>query len=152
MKGLLYPWALLLALCVHVGLAFDLGLSPDEAHYALYAAHLDWSYYDHPPLVGWLQWLPWRLGGADGLMRVVPTLSWLAGGLALKVLLEQLWPGESAIKIAALWLWLLSPMVHLLGLAWVPDTPLMPLTCLVMALTWRLGLFMSGKRPLHSEG
>lgn len=31
------------------------GLSVDEAHYALYGLHLDWSYFDHPPMVGWLQ-------------------------------------------------------------------------------------------------
>ena len=41
--------ALLLAqLC----LAGRVGLTTDEAHYALYGLHLDWSYFDHPPLVG----------------------------------------------------------------------------------------------------
>lgn len=34
---------------------FDLGV--DEAHYMLYARYLDWSYYDHPPLVGWVHFL-----------------------------------------------------------------------------------------------
>lgn len=34
---------------------FDLGA--DEAHYMVYARHLDLSYYDHPPLVGWVHFL-----------------------------------------------------------------------------------------------
>lgn len=34
-----------------------LGLGADEAHYLIYALNLDWSYYDHPPLVGWTQYL-----------------------------------------------------------------------------------------------
>ncbi len=29
------------------------GLGVDEAHYVLYGINLDWSYFDHPPLVGW---------------------------------------------------------------------------------------------------
>ena len=34
-----------------------LGLGADEAHYLIYALHLDWSYFDHPPLVGWTQYI-----------------------------------------------------------------------------------------------
>jgi 4-amino-4-deoxy-L-arabinose transferase-like glycosyltransferase len=33
----------------------DLGV--DEAHYVLYALNLDLSYFDHPPLVGWVQYI-----------------------------------------------------------------------------------------------
>jgi hypothetical protein len=42
---------LLLALALHLLLGAALGLSVDEAHYALYAAHPALSYFDHPPLV-----------------------------------------------------------------------------------------------------
>ena len=34
-------------------LSLHVGLGVDEAHYVLYGIHLDWSYFDHPPLVGW---------------------------------------------------------------------------------------------------
>jgi len=143
--------ALGLACCVHIGLAIGLGLSPDEAHYALYGIHLDWSYYDHPPLVGWLQALPAYWGGQDGLMRGVPTLTWCAGAVTLMALVQQLWPQDMGVRRLALWLWLLSPMVHLLGIAWVPDTLLMPLTGVVMALTWRLGQSLKGPREAHAD-
>ena len=36
-------------LLLHAVLAMGFHLSPDEAHYAMYAAHPAWSYYDHPP-------------------------------------------------------------------------------------------------------
>jgi 4-amino-4-deoxy-L-arabinose transferase-like glycosyltransferase len=36
-----------------VSFGFELGT--DEAHYILYGRHLALSYFDHPPLVGWIQ-------------------------------------------------------------------------------------------------
>lgn len=46
---------LFIALPALLGLAIctSFGLGVDEAHYMLYARHLDLSYFDHPPLVGW---------------------------------------------------------------------------------------------------
>ena len=38
-------------------IAPHVGFGVDEAHYVLYGIHLDWSYFDHPPLVGWTQYL-----------------------------------------------------------------------------------------------
>jgi len=38
-------------------LAPFVGLGVDEAHYVLYALNLDLSYFDHPPLVGWVQYV-----------------------------------------------------------------------------------------------
>jgi 4-amino-4-deoxy-L-arabinose transferase-like glycosyltransferase len=128
------------ALLVHLLLALAFHLSPDEAHYALYALHLDWSYYDHPPLVGWLQWPGLVLGAQDVLMRVVPMLGWALSALGAVRLTQQLYPQlpAQAAASAALLLWVLSPLPHLLGVALVPDTLLMPLSCAVMLLTWRL--------------
>jgi 4-amino-4-deoxy-L-arabinose transferase-like glycosyltransferase len=48
---------------------------PDEAYYWLWGQHLDWSYYDHPPLQAWMQGAiaAMGIGGLFGL-RVLPTL------------------------------------------------------------------------------
>ena len=70
-------WLLLGALLAHLLLAAVLSLSPDEAHYAVYGSRPDWSYFDHPPLVGWVQWPGAMLGGSDLLMRIVPMVCWL---------------------------------------------------------------------------
>ncbi len=52
-----YPFLLLITLVavIRLLLAPHVGLGVDEAHYLLYAMHLDLSYFDHPPLVGWVQ-------------------------------------------------------------------------------------------------
>ena len=70
-------WLLIGAVLVHLALAAMLSLSPDEAHYAVYGSRPDWSYFDHPPLVGWVQWPGAILGGSDLLMRIVPMVCWL---------------------------------------------------------------------------
>lgn len=36
-------------------LSLHVGLGVDEAHYVLYGQNLDLSYFDHPPLVGWIE-------------------------------------------------------------------------------------------------
>jgi 4-amino-4-deoxy-L-arabinose transferase-like glycosyltransferase len=134
--------ALALGMLVHMGLALTFHLSVDEAHYALYASKLDWSYFDHPPLVGWVQWPAWQLGGSDILMRVSPMVCWLLTVLGVMYLSDTLYPGAMVQRVAGLradlWLLLLSPLPHLLGVALVPDSLLMPLTCATMALSWQL--------------
>jgi len=148
--------ALALCLAGHVWLGLQLGLSVDEAHYALYALHPASSYFDHPPLVGWVQMLFVIAGGADWMMRVVPLALW---GLTIYLLFSfpTLTPpplsrpvdgrGEldfvaskelKTYKLILVGLFLLSPIHQLLGLALVPDTFLLPLTLWVMVLTWRL--------------
>ncbi len=118
----------------HVWLGLQLGLSVDEAHYALYAAHPALSYFDHPPLVGWVQMPFLWMGSADWMMRVVPLVIWTVTAWAL-------W----RFSKWALILFLLSPVHQLLGLALVPDTLLLPLTLWVMVLTWRLSRDISCK-------
>src|SRR3990167_7616837 len=63
---------------LHAVLGALLGLSVDEAHYLLYAAHPALSYFDHPPLVGWVQWPLVALDAPVALLRLVPGLLWLA--------------------------------------------------------------------------
>lgn len=119
--------ALTICLAGHVWLGLQLGLSVDEAHYALYAFYPALSYFDHPPLVGWVQMPFVWLGGADWLMRIVPLALWGITAWAL-------W----RFSFFAFILFLLSPVHQLLGLALIPDTLLLPLTVWVMALTWKL--------------
>jgi 4-amino-4-deoxy-L-arabinose transferase-like glycosyltransferase len=127
-------------LLLHGVLALGFHLSPDEAQYALYAAHPDWSYYDHPPLVGWLQWPALMAGGQDLLMRIVPMAAWALTAMALLGLTARLVPAPDGLAVArwATAVLVLSPLPHLLAVALVPDSLLTPLTVLAMTLTWRL--------------
>jgi 4-amino-4-deoxy-L-arabinose transferase-like glycosyltransferase len=126
--------ALALCLAGHAWLGLQLGLSVDEAHYALYGLHPALSYFDHPPLVGWVQMPFVWAGGTDWLMRIVPLALW-------GITTWALW----RFSKWALILFLLSPVHQLLGLALVPDSLLLPLTLWVMVLTWELSKDMSCK-------
>jgi len=134
-------WVLLAAvLSLHWALAVSFHLSPDEAHYALYASRPNWSYYDHPPLVGWLQWPFLWLSGSDLAMRIAPMLAWMLTAWLLTGLTESLFQAVPRVwgMRGDLLLYSLSLLPHLLGIAWVPDSMLTLLTCAAMALTWRL--------------
>ena len=138
-------WLIAIGVAMHLVLAISAGLSPDEAHYALYGAHPDWSYFDHPPLVGWLQAPFVAAGGSDLLMRLVPMASWLLAVLLMIRLCRELplaggQPGTSTARIDG-WVALMmlaSPMLNLLGVALVPDTLLVALVPAAMSATWSL--------------
>ncbi|MEN6620155.1 MAG: hypothetical protein ABFD50_01205 [Smithella sp.] len=48
------------------------GLGVDEAHYVLYAKYLDFSYVDHPPLVGWIHAPIFYLLGTNEFLTLLP--------------------------------------------------------------------------------
>ncbi|MTI31366.1 glycosyltransferase family 39 protein, partial [Xanthovirga aplysinae] len=50
-KGNLY-WLLVLNLLLRLGIVFSSNLGNDEVYYVLYALYPDWSFFDHPPMVG----------------------------------------------------------------------------------------------------
>jgi 4-amino-4-deoxy-L-arabinose transferase-like glycosyltransferase len=148
-------WRLLaLGLGLHLALALALRMTPDEAHYGLYGAHPDWSYFDHPPLVGWLQWPFVRAGGSDLLMRIVPMAMWLLAAWLAIVACRVLPFGSSTPpadttgrESAAVALLLLTAMLNLIGVALVPDTLLMPLVLGATLATWRLRGLVEASRP-----
>ena len=45
---------ILIATIVRMIVAIATELGNDEVYYRLYADHLQWNYFDHPPMVGWL--------------------------------------------------------------------------------------------------
>lgn len=131
------------ALLLHLALGASTGFSVDEAHYALYAVHLDWSYFDHPPMVGWLQWPVVTLGGGPGWIRLIPQAIWLATLWQAGEAAADLAAGDAAeaIQAARRWTWLVllaAPLLHVLALGLLPDTPLMLLAVLTLRVTARL--------------
>ncbi len=137
----LATWLVLAGALLHLALASGTGLSPDEAHYALFGAHPDWSYFDHPALTGWLQAPFVEAGGSDVQMRIVPMASWLLAAVLAVVLCRRLATSDDDARwdppvVAALLL--LSPLLNLLGVVLVPDTLLMPLVPAGMLATWNL--------------
>jgi hypothetical protein len=136
-------------------LAARVPLVTDEAHYALYGLHLDWSYFDHPPLVGWLQALALAVSDADLALRAWAVLCFAASCALLFRLVRRLFPDASPwAACLAVALWGTAPGVHATGVALVPESALVPLALLVLlalvdVLRWgslaqwlRLGLWL----------
>jgi len=131
---------------LHVALGFALGLTADEAHYALYGAHLALSYYDHPPLVGWVQAPLVALHAPAGVLRLIPAALWAGTALlvyAATYRLHRLLMAGDADSAEAAGLWAvgaysLAPLLHLLGIGLVPDTLLMFFTAAILWQTLRL--------------
>jgi len=125
------PWraTLLLTLVVallHLLAAGRVPLSADEAHYALYGLHLDWSYFDHPPLAGWLQALVLPFAQSEFALRLWPIGLSAATALLLFRFARRLFPGDS--EWLAFWsvaLYQSGLLFQILGMALLPETPLL---------------------------
>ncbi len=122
---------------VHLALGFVLDFSTDEAHYALYARFLDWSYFDHPPLVGWIQWPLIRSDAPEGIVRLIPQVLWLTSLALVASIARTL--GADGLGISwSVTAWLLAPLPQALAVGLVPDSLLVVFTLLSMRLALAL--------------
>ena len=112
--------------------------SSDEAHYALYGAYLDWSYFDHPPMVGWLNALILPFSHSEFALRVLPILMFAGASMVVYQLARECFPEANP------WLGFVSVAIlqsgilfHIIALAMIPDTPLLLFGLLAMLMLWR---------------
>lgn len=114
-------------------------LTTDEAHYALYGFHLDWSYFDHPSLIGWLQAVVLFISDSDIALRVMPVLLFSAASLVLYKVSVTLFPNETPwLGFVSVALMQSAVMLQLIGLAMLPDGPLLLLGLLVVLTLHRI--------------
>jgi hypothetical protein len=98
-----------------------LELTSDEGYYWFYAQHLQWGYYDHPPMIAVLikagtAILPGELGVR--FFNVVLS----TGGLAL---FFSLLKDEQKQNLKTYWVLLSAPLLHYLTFLLFPDGPLL---------------------------
>jgi 4-amino-4-deoxy-L-arabinose transferase-like glycosyltransferase len=143
---------LLLGVLIHVGFGFLLTLSVDEAHYVMYAAKPDWSYFDHPPMVGWIQWPLVAAGAPDSVIRLVPQALWFVSSLLARQLAMRLFDSQAlkrapdasqtlnrdTVGLWAVGLVLLAPVMHVLAVGLLPDSLLMVWVLLLISVTLTL--------------
>jgi 4-amino-4-deoxy-L-arabinose transferase-like glycosyltransferase len=82
---------------------FGIAVTPmgDEAYYWMWGQHLSWSYFDHPPLDGWLQGLVAAIFGWSNLS--VRLLTWLT--LVGTLWMLWLWSARLAPHDRQGWFW-----------------------------------------------
>ena len=140
---LLQPWPATHCLIfgfalLHLFIAASLPLILFETHYALYGAQLDWSYVDHPPLVGWIQALVQLFSSSDLAMRIAPIVMTTASEYLLAALALRLFPGESRWLGFASVLLLQGALIIHGSIAMAPEVPLLLAGLLVLWFTWNL--------------
>ena len=107
-----------------------LELADDEAYYWFFSWHLDWGYFDHPPMVALLVKLGSWLGGELG----VRFFAILLQPLYLYLFWTLIRPPEATRREALLYVLVCfaMPMLQLYGLLALPDAPLLFFTVLFL--------------------
>lgn len=72
-----------LALLIKLILASLLPMTGDEAYFVLWGRHLDYGYYDHPPMAGWMTWLMLQVSEHPVMVRLPGILTELLIALGL---------------------------------------------------------------------
>ena len=117
-------------------LAGRFGLSTDESHYVMYARHLAWGYFDHPPMVAFLGALTSVLGDHAFFYRLGPILCSLLALAVLRSLARTLYADERMAPLTLI-LFLLLPVHFLLGIALLPDATLNLFWCAGLWTAWQ---------------
>jgi len=121
------PWLFALAAltALRLVMAATLPLSPDEAYYWLWSQHLQFGYFDHPPMVAyWIAAGTSLLGKTTLGVRLLGPLAAAAGSVLLWDAGESLLPGRHAGLTAAC-LFNATLITGVGAIIMTPDTPLL---------------------------
>jgi uncharacterized membrane protein len=128
-----FKFVLFATLAIKLILASVIPLSGDEAYFVLWANHLDFGYYDHPPMAGWFLHLMLYLGSSEVILRLPAILTSIVIGFGIYRLLKPLDENKAAL-IAMLFL--VSP-INILNVLVTTDTPLILFAFFSMASLYK---------------
>ncbi|MCX7705279.1 MAG: glycosyltransferase family 39 protein [bacterium] len=139
----LFLWMLPLSTCIRLLLAGIIPITGDEAYFIVWAKHLNYGYYEHPPMIGWIMWLFSFLGDNIFVYRIFPLFVIPLIALLIVKILSNI-DKDKAYLCGSVFL--LSP-VGILNVLSVNDVPL-------ILFTFLTGLFfyrgMNTKRGLDA--
>jgi 4-amino-4-deoxy-L-arabinose transferase-like glycosyltransferase len=114
------------------------GLGDAEAYYWTWSQHLDWSYFDHPPMTAWLIRLTTAIGGDTVFMTRLPALLlFVASCYLLYQITVRLYQNERA-GFWALLVFNICPVFAVGTLQIVPDLPVLFFWLLFVHLVMRV--------------
>lgn len=107
-------------------LGLQITLGSDEAHYALYGMNLDWSYFDHPPLVGWVNaFFIFIFGVHDWVFRLPAICSGIVTALFVYNFSLHI-SRDSKVTHKVIWITQTALLPFALFLMFLPDTIMVP--------------------------
>lgn len=130
----LFWWLLGLTTLARLLVVGRVGLANEEAYHWNYAQHPDLSYFDHPPMVGWLIALT---GGSNEFLVRLPAVLLFAGSCCFVFDLGRRMFNPATGLGAALLLNFL-PIFAIFSTAMMPDSPHLFCWCAGLWLGWRL--------------
>jgi len=107
-------------------------LTEDEAYYRLWAMHLQFGYYDHPPMVAWWLALGTRLVGDTPLgARLIPVLASALAGLLIFDITQLAGRADRTAARAVAW-YNGAPLVGFGAMLILPDSATTLFWCLTL--------------------
>lgn len=129
-------FALLAVTAVRFFMGWVIPISPEEAYHWNFARHLDWSYYDHPPMLAWAIAVGRLIFGDTEIgVRFVPVLFSIGTAVLLAGLARRFYGDTGAAWTVVLLA--LNPCVLVIGGWGFPDAPLLFFWSLTLVLVWR---------------
>lgn len=144
-KATLY-FILMLAVLIAVRLVFifTLNLSDDEAYYWQYARHLSLSYFEHPPLVAWSNYVMMQIFGSTAYaVRMSALLFSIGDSILVWLIADRILHDKMKAFLSVLALNVI-PAYAVGGLMMLPDAPL--------GFFWLLTLYFLMKVFLDKKG
>ncbi|MFQ3675939.1 MAG: glycosyltransferase family 39 protein, partial [Endomicrobiia bacterium] len=133
MKKFVFVLLLIFAL-FRIFLSIKLQLHPDETYYWLWSQNLDWSYFDHSPMVAYFIKLTTIFSSAEFFVRLSSLITFVLGMYIIWKLVKKMFVNEE-IAYMSLFIFNLFPM---LGASFIitPDIPLIFFWILSLYYIW----------------
>jgi len=129
----LFLFVLLITLAIRGLLAGAIPITGDEAYFVLWGRNLDYGYYDHPPMVGWLLYLLSYIGQSEFVVRLPAVLVPPLIAVAIQRTLRHRDPTRAFLAAT---LWLVLPL-DVINVFVTTDTPLLLFATLSILALYR---------------
>jgi len=122
----LFLWMLGISTFLRFFLAKIVPITGDEAYFIIWAKHLNYGYYEHPPMIGWVMWLFSFFGNDIFIFRIFPLIVIPSIAIIMVKVLSDIDKNKAFLCGSV---FLLSP-VSILNVLSVNDVPLILFTFL----------------------
>jgi len=117
----LFVFTIIFTFLIKTFLSITIPLTGDEAYFVLWGRHLDYGYYDHTPMIGWLMHLMLSAGNSQFLVRLPAIISSILVGTGIYFIVK---PFDKTKACLLATLFLVSP-INVLNVLISTDTPLL---------------------------